>query len=107
MMNPLTEHEVSQRKAALVADLTAAEWEMVLNLYGNRCAYCNRKARKGEKLAQEHVIPVIQDGPYSLSNIVPACKSCNSSKGGRTPDQAGMSLKPHLWLEPRKEGSSA
>lgn len=45
------------------------------------------------KLAQDHVIPVAQGGPYTADNIVPCCISCNSKKKDRTPEQAGMKLR--------------
>lgn len=33
-----------------------------------------------------------QNGKDELDNLVAACQFCNCSKGGRTPDQAGMEL---------------
>lgn len=55
---------------------------------GARCRYCGG----GEYLAVDHVVPRCQGGGDELSNLVVACKSCNSRKGGRTPEQAGMVL---------------
>ncbi len=53
-----------------------------------RCRYCNSHI----DLAIDHVIPVIQGGDNSESNLVACCRQCNSRKGGRTPEQAGMVL---------------
>lgn len=41
----------------------------------------------------DHVVPVCQGGRTSWQNLVAACLPCNQLKGGRTPEQAGMSLK--------------
>jgi len=31
----------------------------------------------------DHVVPLIRGGRHSVGNIIPACRSCNSSKGGK------------------------
>lgn len=43
-----------------------------------RCAYCEKRAN-----SIDHLIPRLRDGPDSADNLVPACRWCNSSKGGR------------------------
>ena len=63
---------------------------------GDRCRYCgiqvSWKDRRGPAGATyDHVIP---RGPNTLDNIVVACRSCNSRKGQRTPEEAGMNLLP-------------
>ena len=61
------------------------------------CQYCGKpieELRNGAKdLTFDHVLPRCQGGKTSWKNIVTACKKCNSTKGGRTPEQAWMSLK--------------
>jgi hypothetical protein len=54
------------------------------------CQYigCNHKAG-----TVDHVIPRCQGGQSTWTNLVACCKGCNTRKGGRTPDQAGMKLK--------------
>ncbi len=81
--------DYSQRAAMLPRTLTVAEWTETLRYFDHRCAYCGRR----RQLHQDHLIPVVQGGPYTKSNIVPACISCNSRKGGRTPDEAQMPLR--------------
>lgn len=56
------------------------------------CAYCENKFKQA-LLSLDHIIPVCQGGDKSWENIVTACRDCNSKKGGRTPDQAHMTLK--------------
>lgn len=58
---------------------------------GYRCQYCG--AKKGaHELNYDHVVPRAQGGKTDWSNIVMACYACNTRKGGRTPEQAGMRL---------------
>jgi hypothetical protein len=58
--------------------------EDVIDRCGAACRYCGRSDLR---LALDHVIPRIQGGSDDAENLVPACKPCNSSKGGRTPEQ--------------------
>lgn len=44
--------------------------------FGHRCAYCNASG----ELELEHVVPISKGGLHHISNIVPACHSCNSNK---------------------------
>ncbi len=70
-------------------DLTAAQWSAIKAAYRHRCAYCGLK----KPLTQDHINPVILGGDHTASNIIPACRSCNSSKGGRLPT---VTYQPHL-----------
>lgn len=42
------------------------------------CAYCNALAD-----TVDHVVPLARGGRNELGNLVPACKWCNFSRGGR------------------------
>jgi hypothetical protein len=55
------------------------------------CAYCGEEL-PGQRLTRDHVLPVVQGGRDTWMNVVTACRSCNQSKSGRTPEQAGMEL---------------
>ena len=62
----------------------------------DRCRYCgadcNHADRRGAAgLVYDHVDPALAAG---AANLVCACRSCNSRKGNRTPDAAGMTLLP-------------
>ncbi len=57
----------------------------------NQCQYCGRAYATSE-LSIDHVIPKSQKGGDTWENLVCACTGCNARKGGRTPDQASMTL---------------
>jgi 5-methylcytosine-specific restriction endonuclease McrA len=57
----------------------------------NRCQYCGKKFSTKE-LSLDHVIPRSLGGKSIWENVVCACVRCNVKKGGRTPDQAHMTL---------------
>lgn len=63
------------------ATLTRAEWEELIFLYGGCCAYCEQPTKS---LTQDHIVPLSKGGTHTADNIVPACLSCNSSKGNRS-----------------------
>jgi 5-methylcytosine-specific restriction endonuclease McrA len=68
----------ARKAAAPVNDFTAAQWLEIQAAHDHRCAYCGKRA-KGH-LTQDHITPLSKGGANTASNIVPACKSCNSRK---------------------------
>ena len=69
------------KQGAPIADFTANDWSAILDIYDHRCAYCRKS---GVLLTQDHVVPLSRGGNHSVDNIVPACLSCNASKGTKT-----------------------
>ena len=61
------------------------------------CQYCGRNA---ENL--DHVVPKSQGGTHTWENVVASCRRCNSRKGGRTPGEAGLTLRRRP-MAPRRE----
>jgi len=57
---------------------------------GYACRYCGAT----EPLSLDHVKPRAQGGSDDPENLVTACRSCNSRKNARTPQEAGMPLSP-------------
>jgi 5-methylcytosine-specific restriction endonuclease McrA len=57
----------------------------------NQCQYCGKKYPTSE-LSLDHVLPRSRTGRSTWENIVCACVNCNVRKGGRTPQEANMSL---------------
>jgi hypothetical protein len=55
------------------------------------CAYCGGTFRL-DRLTIEHIMPHARGGRLIWTNIVSACKPCNSRKACRTPEEAKMPL---------------
>ena len=55
------------------------------------CLYCGRECPRPQ-LTRDHVVPLSKGGRDTWANVVTACFHCNSRKGNRTPQQAGMPL---------------
>jgi 5-methylcytosine-specific restriction endonuclease McrA len=55
-----------------------------------RCVYCGYAFGRDESPDMDHVIPMALGGTGELWNLAPACASCNRSKGGRLPEDAGL-----------------
>jgi 5-methylcytosine-specific restriction endonuclease McrA len=53
-----------------------------------KCGYCNST----KNLTLDHIKPKSKGGLNTWENLVTCCFSCNSKKGDRTPEQAGMKL---------------
>ena len=62
--------------AKAVHDLTEAQWVALQEAWGG-CAYCGAA---GGALQKDCLLPISRGGRYTLSNVVPACRSCNASK---------------------------
>jgi len=67
------------RKRQLDSTLTFEQWEQIKQDFNHECAYCGKE----NKLEQEHFLPLSKGGEYTHNNIVPACRSCNGSKGDK------------------------
>lgn len=57
----------------------------------NQCQYCGKHFSTSE-LTLDHVKPRTQGGQSAWENLVCCCVACNARKGGRTPEQAHMTL---------------
>jgi hypothetical protein len=64
-------------KRGCAVSLTGAEWRTIKEVYGNRCVYCGKKAKR---MTQDHVIPFARGGSHAADNVVPACLRCNLVK---------------------------
>lgn len=67
-----------RRSRVLAADndLTPQQWLAIVEAWGG-CAYCGEP---GGALQRDCVQPISRGGRYTVSNVVPACRSCNASK---------------------------
>jgi 5-methylcytosine-specific restriction endonuclease McrA len=62
--------------AQFAHDLTDAQWTALRLAWGG-CAYCGATHRP---LQRDCVLPISRGGRYTLANVVPACRPCNTSK---------------------------
>lgn len=60
--------------------ITAAQWRIILDRYGNKCINPECQSPVGIKLQMDHVIPLKLGGTHTIDNIQPLCKSCNCRK---------------------------
>lgn len=69
--------ELESKRRKIISTFTNEEWEVTKNHFMNKCAYCGSEQCD---LTRDHVLPISKGGYNVQSNIVPSCKSCNSSK---------------------------
>jgi len=67
----------ARRLAAKTQDLTAGQWADLVAAWGG-CAYCGAT---GTSVQKDCVLPIAHGGRYTVTNVVPACPTCNASKG--------------------------
>ena len=56
---------------------------------GYQCQYCGQT---GRELTIDHVVPKRLGGGATWENLVACCRRCNTRKGDKTPEKAGMKL---------------
>lgn len=71
----------ARQTGAKINDLTNAQWQERKAEYGSLCAYCLKPMGT---VSQDHMTPLSRGGDHTLTNVVPACRSCNSLKGTKT-----------------------
>lgn len=67
------------KRAAGISLVTGRDWIRLCRRFDFRCAYCGTRA----SLTQDHVVPIARGGRHAIGNLLPACMSCNASKGPR------------------------
>ena len=92
------------RRQALVRD--PALRDAVRGRDKDRCRYCGVRVRWSDRKGArggtyDHVDP---DGPGTFENLVVCCRGCSAAKGDRTPEKAGMILRP-VYLDTTQIGS--
>lgn len=66
--------------ANVLATLTVAEWEAILEAADHACIYCGSH----QQPTMDHLMPLARGGQHTAENVAPACLSCNDSKGAKT-----------------------
>ncbi len=95
--NPERAHALSKARRAREQGApgegySLVQWEQVCVVWGG-CAYCDAQ----ENLTVDHVRPLSKDGTHEPENLVPCCRSCNSSKNVRALSEWRDGQ--HLWVE--------
>ena len=69
----------------------------IMDRDGYRCVYCgylSSPTHEGDKrlavLSIDHILPQARGGASSVDNMCCCCRTCNQSKGDRTPEEAGI-----------------
>ena len=60
-----------------------SRYKAVFDKCGSRCHYCGTT----DALTIDHKVPTAKGGTDDLSNLLLACRSCNSSKRGKDYDE--------------------
>lgn len=72
----LIQRQREARKRGTNVPYTVADIESRFNQFKNQCAYCG----SNEKITIDHVLAISKNGKDCISNIVPACRDCNTRK---------------------------
>lgn len=99
--------ESAKRKRSMRSFYADGTADVIKKRDGKRCRYCGKGVNWSDRRSKDgatydHLDPY---GPETEENIVVACRGCNSQKGQRTPEEAGMELLPPP--NPIKSASSA
>jgi 5-methylcytosine-specific restriction endonuclease McrA len=80
-LSPDERHTATHRRRAESYGVAHEEYSRtaILRRWRYRCAYCDGRASH-----LDHVVPLSRGGTDTEANIVPACASCNLSKGAKT-----------------------
>ena len=70
--------ENAKRKGA-EGSHTFKQWLVMLAAFGYQCVYCDQPLTL-QTATRDHIYPISKGGASYISNIVPACRSCNSKK---------------------------
>ena len=66
----------NNRRSKELGTLTTEQWYAICQAFNFECAYCGAK----HNITMDHVVPISKGGLTILTNVIPACGSCNSSK---------------------------
>lgn len=77
---PETKEARNRRKKFERSLLASHEWFTILNRFRFCCAYCGAEGPS----TLDHIDPISGGGEHTIGNVVPCCRSCNSSKGARS-----------------------
>ncbi len=87
---------IDPSRQRMSGDLPDSVRAVIWNRDRGTCRYCGGPARTSFRRYGEidHIVPCLRGGSDELGNLALACHICNARKGGRTPEEAGMPLRP-------------
>lgn len=71
----------SKHRTKVEIDYNLVDWQDAMIHFKGSCSYCGEKQSRKLKMTRDHLTPVSEGGQTVRKNILPACGSCNSSKG--------------------------
>lgn len=79
------QYNVSRGLREIVAPrqtMSKAHWLLVLQEFGGLCIFCGSPGTSENRgIVPDHLVPVTRFGELVLGNTVPACQTCNDSRG--------------------------
>jgi hypothetical protein len=62
--------------------LTATDWQSISTSFDGKCAFCDQLATQANRgIVADHLVPAKEFGELVLGNALPACQTCNDSRG--------------------------
>lgn len=59
-----------------------AQWEQIKEEFGGHCVFCGQSGTKENRgIVPDHLIPVTRSIELVIGNTMPACQTCNDSRG--------------------------
>ena len=60
------------------------KWEEIKSHFDGKCSYCGEEStQKNRGIVADHVIPATDYGEFVEGNVIPACQTCNDSRGNK------------------------
>lgn len=87
------------RELSAEGSFTATEWLSLVDAFHHRCAYCGAEG----PLHADHRVPLARGGTNFISNILPACASCDQRKYLSTEEEFRARLQRERRIEERPQ----
>jgi len=90
----------------MARDWQGSKWirrEKRLAIYlrdGLACAYCGTAVEDGAQLSLDHLTPHSHGGSNDATNLVTACRTCNSARGNRSVAEFCAAVASYLATTP-------
>jgi 5-methylcytosine-specific restriction endonuclease McrA len=93
-------NQVLKREGYAGDGWSTQEEKELFALYGDTCAYCGKPLGDSFDHTIDHILSLENGGLHELSNVVPCCRKCNTSKANKLLEQW---LKAKGYIFPRVE----